>query len=94
MSDNTASASSGGFGLSGAVFIVFLVLKLTDTEPVSNWGWIWIFSPLWIPWVILIGIGLIVLVVWGIFKLFQTEQDRKNSAARKALDNLSKSYRR
>jgi hypothetical protein len=32
--------------------------------------------------------------VWGIFKLFQTEQDRKNSAARKALDNLSKSYRR
>jgi hypothetical protein len=31
--------------LSTILFVVFLVLKLTDH---INWSWWWIFSPLWI----------------------------------------------
>lgn len=93
MSDNTASASGGGLGLSGAVFIVFLVLKLTDIEPVSNWGWVWIFSPLWIPWLILAAVGVITLVVMGTIKLLESAGDKKRRKARKALDEYSKSVR-
>jgi fatty acid desaturase len=37
--------NKGGIGLSGAVFIVFLVLKLTGN---IDWSWWWVTSPLWI----------------------------------------------
>jgi len=42
----------------GLLFIVFLVLKLTG---VIGWSWWWVFSPLWIPFVlvlVLVGIKL------------------------------------
>ncbi len=32
-------------GLAEVLFVVFLVLKLTDT---INWSWWWVTSPLWI----------------------------------------------
>ena len=56
--------NSSGIGLGGMIFIVFLVLKLGGIGQVANWSWWWVFSPLWIPFVIVIlafGIGLI----WG-----------------------------
>jgi hypothetical protein len=39
------SNGSGGLGLPGATFIVFLVLKLTH---VIDWSWWWVTAPLWI----------------------------------------------
>jgi hypothetical protein len=54
-----ADTSSNGIGLGGAVFIVFLVLKLTD---VIDWSWWWVTAPLWIPFVL--GI-LLVLMIGG-----------------------------
>jgi hypothetical protein len=36
--------STGGIGLSGVLFIVFLVLKLTGT---ITWSWWWVTAPLW-----------------------------------------------
>jgi hypothetical protein len=44
MADVKGSAS-GGVGLSGLVFIVFLFLKLTGY---IDWSWWWVTSPLWI----------------------------------------------
>lgn len=35
---------SGGIGLGGATFLVFLVLKLTN---VIDWSWWWVTAPLW-----------------------------------------------
>ena len=43
------------------LFIVFLVLKLTN---VINWSWWWVTAPLWIPSAIIIGIGLLVVVAF------------------------------
>lgn len=37
---------TGGIGLGGALFILFLALKLTG---VIGWSWLWITAPLWIP---------------------------------------------
>jgi len=38
------------------IFIVFLILKLTDN---IDWSWWWVTSPLWIPVVIGFAIGAI-----------------------------------
>ena len=38
--------SSSGLGLGTVLFLIFLVLKLTDK---IDWSWWWITSPLWIP---------------------------------------------
>lgn len=58
MSDKqvVVQGSSGGIGLGGAIFIVFLVLKLCG---VINWSWWWVTAPLWIPF------GLTLLIVGG-----------------------------
>ncbi len=47
--------NSSGMTLGGVLLVVFIVLKLVG---VINWSWIWVFSPLWISWLI---IGLILL---------------------------------
>jgi len=36
-------------GFLGTIFIVLLILKLTN---VIDWSWWWIFAPIWIPLVI------------------------------------------
>ena len=47
-------------GLSGLVFIVFLVLKLIGQ---IDWSWWWITSPLWIPVIGAILIGIIMVIL-------------------------------
>lgn len=47
------SNTSNGIGFGGALFLVFLVLKLTG---VIDWSWWWITAPLWLPIAIVIGI--------------------------------------
>lgn len=46
----------GGIGISGALLIVFIVLKLTGQ---IHWSWWWVLSPLWIPVVVVIILALI-----------------------------------
>ena len=62
MSENS-SVSSGGIGFCGLLTIVFIVLKLLGK---ITWSWLWVLSPLWIVW----AICLIILLIFGIIKLF------------------------
>jgi hypothetical protein len=55
---SSSSSSSSGLGFTGALFLVFLVLKLTH---VINWSWWWVTSPLWI------GMLITVLIIGGVF---------------------------
>ncbi len=55
------TSSSGGIGFGGALFLVFLVLKLTG---VIAWSWWWITAPLWIPFLIL----FVALILIGILR--------------------------
>jgi len=57
MSNNTNSGSSG-VGITGLLFIVFLVLKLTH---VIDWSWWWITAPLW---------GVFALIIVALFFVF------------------------
>ena len=49
-------------GLSTILFIVFLVLKLTN---VIDWSWWWVTAPLWISF----GLGLVALLIYTIVLL-------------------------
>ena len=68
----TASASSGGIGLGGAVFLVFLVLKLVG---VIDWSWWWVTAPLWGAFAIVAAILLLVGVVYGLVWVFCSAAD-------------------
>jgi uncharacterized protein (DUF983 family) len=54
------NTSSGGLGICGVTFIVFLILKLCD---VINWSWWWVTAPIWIPTVLFITICVVVFIV-------------------------------
>lgn len=64
MKENT----SGGIGLAGVLFIVFLVLKLTN---VINWSWWWVTAPLWIPTGLVLGIILLLAMIGGLVWYFK-----------------------
>lgn len=57
---SSSSSAGGGIGLGGAVFIVFLVLKLTE---VIDWSWWWVTAPLWIPLAFVAGFLLIMALI-------------------------------
>ena len=53
-------SSSNGIGLGTVLFIVFLVLKLTEG---IDWSWWWVTAPLWITIVLIVGVFGIVLLI-------------------------------
>jgi aspartokinase-like uncharacterized kinase len=65
---------SNGISLSMIIFIIFLVLKLTDN---IDWSWWWVTSPLWLPMLSVVValmfafiLSIIVTFISGIFELF------------------------
>lgn len=50
-----------GTGPLDLVTIVFIVLKLCK---VIDWSWWWVFSPIWIPFAIIIVIGLLMSIFY------------------------------
>lgn len=57
--------SSGGLGLAGVLLVVFLVLKLTG---LVSWLWLWVLSPVWIPFGVAIVILFVALIIHLVFK--------------------------
>ena len=51
---------SGGIGFTGALTIIFIVLKLTNN---INWSWWWVLSPIWISILLVIFILLIIYLI-------------------------------
>ena len=51
-----------GVSFSSILFLVFLVLKLTN---VIDWSWWWVTAPLWIPIIIFLGF------VGGLYAFYQ-----------------------
>lgn len=61
------SNKSGGIGLAGAIFIVFLVLKLIGK---IDWSWWWVTAPLWIPLAICLAVCVIMLIIVALQYIF------------------------
>lgn len=55
----------GGIGLGTILFIVFLVLKLTET---IDWSWWWVTAPLWIPVAFVLALTIILGILSAIFE--------------------------
>lgn len=51
-----------GIDLTGVLFIVFLILKLTN---VIDWSWWWVTAPLWGPFALAFAI-IVILFLFGI----------------------------
>lgn len=56
------SNSSNGLGLGTVLFLIFMVLKLTNY---IDWSWWWITAPLWIPIAIIAIVGLVAILYLG-----------------------------
>ena len=50
--------TSNGGELGTILFIVFLILKLTN---VIDWSWWWVTAPLWIPICMILFVGLLLI---------------------------------
>lgn len=48
--------------------VAFIVLKLCH---VINWSWWWVLSPIWIPILVVLAIGIIVFVGWVVIRIFK-----------------------
>ena len=59
-------------GFSGILFIVFLILKLTN---VIAWSWWWVTSPLWIT--IALNILIIISIVLFQFIIIRKKRNKK-----------------
>lgn len=67
MSDKAGAVVSIGF--TQALFITFLVLKLTK---VIDWSWWWVTAPLWVPVafaILFVTVGVIVIMIMNAFAL-------------------------
>lgn len=60
MSDKSAGGS--GIGFIGLLTILFIGLKLTNH---IDWSWLWVLSPLWIPFALLLTAVVVAYTVAG-----------------------------
>jgi hypothetical protein len=57
---SSQSSSSGGIGFFGALALLFIGLKLAG---VIEWTWLWVLSPIWMPFAFVAASGLVFLAV-------------------------------
>lgn len=67
MDENSNNSVGGRVGFIGLLAILFIGLKLTG---VINWSWLWVLSPIWIPFVAVIVMFAVFLVFFVIKELF------------------------
>lgn len=64
-------STAGGMSFFAVLALLFIGLKLTDYV---DWSWVWVLSPLWLPWglilagalVTLLGSAIILTIEYGI----------------------------
>lgn len=82
MEKKTVVYNRGGIGFFGGLTIVFIVLKLMGE---IDWSWAWVLSPIWVPIVLLIWLGV---CIYGGVILAEHIQIRRARKRRKRHDAL------
>jgi hypothetical protein len=49
-----------GPGFFGFLALIFVTLKLTHY---IDWDWLWVLAPLWLPFVLVVGIWFLLMVI-------------------------------
>ena len=66
---NSSGAASGGVGLFGLLFLLFLGLKLAEIGQVAAWSWWWVTAPLWGPLAFVVVLLIFFIIVFSVAKL-------------------------
>ena len=66
MTERSTQVSYGSIGFFDLLFLVFLVLKLTN---VIDWSWWWVTAPLWGPLCLVLGLFSIIGILYCIYLL-------------------------
>ena len=69
--NNKNTVLGGGLTFLQALFLIFLVLKLTGKTVVATWSWWWVTAPLWGGLAIVLVILLIGLLFIGLSTLLK-----------------------
>lgn len=56
---STSKTTNGGIGFTGVLAILFIGLKLTG---VIQWSWLWVLSPLWLPWAVVLVVAFFIFL--------------------------------
>ena len=56
----------GSFPFLSILCLIFITLKLTGY---ITWSWLWILSPLWLPWVIVLGICVLWFSIMSVYRI-------------------------
>jgi phosphoglycerol transferase MdoB-like AlkP superfamily enzyme len=81
MTDTKNVTVQVGPGLPALLGVTFIVLKLTH---VIDWSWLWVLSPFWFGFAVILGLLAIGGVGVGIAAVISHVLDRKNRKAREA----------
>lgn len=73
MSNAKSTVTVGGTSFLNLLFLVFLVLKLTN---VITWSWWWVTAPLWIP-VAIVVVCMVIVFVCAIIAAGVTKRDQR-----------------
>jgi hypothetical protein len=76
MSDKKKVTLSLSTPLCTILFIIFLLSKVFETGLAKDWSWWWIFSPLWIPLALVLGVFISIVVFALFLKAFVYLLDR------------------
>lgn len=92
---NTATASASVAFPFSTIAVVFLIIaKLQNLWGLGDLSWWWVFAPYWLPFVVFLVIVLVIGVIWalgyGIVNLIDNRKEKKRKKAqaelRKQLD--------
>lgn len=66
MIERSTQVSFGSVGFFDLLFLIFLVLKLTN---VIDWSWWWVTAPIWGPLCLALGLFLMIGILYSIYLL-------------------------
>lgn len=89
MSDTSTNNSSDGIGLFGAMFIVFLVLKLTGF---IDWSWWWVTAPLWGSFLMVLSFFATLGIIYLVLKALNKRADSRQKNHRQEMLRLRAKY--
>lgn len=65
-----------GWGILAGAAVVFFILKLTG---ITSWGWVWVLSPLWLPFAFALVAVVVLVPMISIRALRDTTKEERDN---------------
>lgn len=74
--DKGKNTSKRSFPLVSMLLLIFITLKLIPGTTISTWSWWWVLSPLWGPFVLIIGLTIFAVICMAILQIIASIQKK------------------